>query len=187
VIAMVASIVAVSAGSAPATPTSKPFNWKTMCTKNPDLAWLPVCDLLNMITNIQSKPGPTGPTGPAGANGKDGAQGPAGPAGAAVHFGPRQLINTILDPPITEFVFTAKTDGIVTCMCYNSNEGTHTLVEGYVIDSGTRAVIVSSSGIGDNLGSVASITMPVAQGETGVVDWHNCEDPVQLYWRPLIS
>jgi hypothetical protein len=92
VIAMVASIAVVTAG--PATPTSKPFDWKKMCTKNPDLAWVPVCDLLNMIKNIPAGPpgpagpaGATGPTGPAGTDGKDGAQGPAGTCNVEIKTG----------------------------------------------------------------------------------------------------
>jgi hypothetical protein len=56
-IALVASIAAVTAASTSGTPpVSKPFDWKSMCAKTkPDLSWLPVCDLLKMVTDLQNQ------------------------------------------------------------------------------------------------------------------------------------
>jgi hypothetical protein len=207
VIAMVASIVAVSAGSAPATPTSKPFNWKTMCTKNPDLAWLPVCDLLKMVTDLQTQitglpagpqgpPGPAGPIGATGAQGSAGTQGPEGPTGPAgaqglaglqgpagdvPHFGDWQLKGHTT-------CYLAETDGFVVASFFSTSGNKVYGVETTYTDC--------SYGLPDIKQSIstteadASFTMPVKRGHHWAVYWWNNDASYsrsQVYWLPLSS
>jgi hypothetical protein len=98
----------VAAPTSSTTSTTKSFDWKSMCAKiQPDLTWLPVCDLLTMITkeinartaadtalglqiqNIHLTPGPAGPTGP---------QGPAGTCNVKIVKGEATL-GDIITPP----------------------------------------------------------------------------------------
>jgi hypothetical protein len=147
--------------------------------KDPTLSkvWAAIMDLQTQIKNIQTTPGPTGPTGPAGKDGKDGAQ---GPAGATVHFGPAQDINV---QGQTTYYATAATDGIVMLRCRNLLGG-DVLAAGTTWDGTTSTNIIDESEWSASSTS-ASITMPVASGESWFVNWRDCE--ANLYWRPLIS